>query len=113
MSTITTDLPAEIPERAKKNILYRICYKIASNHIFTAVITLLIFVNTGVLASERYPENKHYYHIVEWANTFFTYCFLAEMIIKLLGLGVKEYARDDFNKFDAAIVILSMVEIAV
>ena len=46
------------------------------------------------------------------ANTVFTYCFLAEMIIKLLGLGVKDYARDGFNRFDAAIVILSMVEIA-
>ena len=48
----------------------------------------------------------------ELANTIFTYCFLAEMIIKLLGLGVKDYARDGFNRFDAAIVILSMVEIA-
>ena len=35
------------------------------------------------------------------------------MIIKLLGLGVKDYKRDGFNLFDAAIVILSMVEIAV
>ena len=35
------------------------------------------------------------------------------MIIKLLGLGVIEYKRDGFNLFDAAIVILSMVEIAV
>lgn len=34
------------------------------------------------------------------------------MIIKLLGLGVKDYTRDGFNRFDAAIVILSMVEIA-
>lgn len=35
------------------------------------------------------------------------------MIIKLLGLGVKEYKRDPFNIFDAALVILSMVEIVI
>ena len=73
---------------------------------------MLIFLNTGVLASEKYPENQDFVDIVEWANTFFTYCFLAEMIIKLLGLGIKEYSKDGFNLFDAAIVILSMVEIA-
>ena len=46
-------------------------------------------------------------------NTFFTYCFLLEMIIKLLGQGVKKYADDGFNIFDASIVIISMFEIAI
>ena len=79
---------------------------------FTALITLLIVLNTIVLASDRYPENVEFKTEEEWANKVFTYCFLAEMIIKLLGLGVKAYARDGFNLFDATIVVLSMVEIA-
>jgi hypothetical protein len=32
------------------------------------------------------------------------------MIIKLFGLGLKEYVRDKFNLFDAFIVILSVVD---
>jgi hypothetical protein len=32
------------------------------------------------------------------------------MVIKLLGLGFTEYAKDNFNKFDAVIVVLSLVE---
>lgn len=32
------------------------------------------------------------------------------MIIKVTGLGVREYVRDSFNIFDAAIVILSLVD---
>lgn len=32
------------------------------------------------------------------------------MIIKLVGLGIKEYVRDKFNLFDAFIVILSFVD---
>jgi hypothetical protein len=35
------------------------------------------------------------------------------MVIKLLGLGFKTYAKDSFNLFDAVIVTLSMVEFAV
>ena len=38
---------------------------------------------------------------------------MAELIIKLLGLGVREYGRDSFNIFDAFIVVLSLVDIIV
>ena len=37
--------------------------------------------------------------------------FLAEMIIKLAGLGFRDYVRDGFNDFDGILVIISMVEI--
>ena len=33
------------------------------------------------------------------------------MIIKLFGLGIKEYGRDFYNWFDAILVITSLVEI--
>ena len=46
-------------------------------------------------------------------NEFFTWCFVAELVIKLIGLGVKEYARDSFNLFDALVVVLSLVDIIV
>lgn len=35
------------------------------------------------------------------------------MVIKLIGLGFKEYARDSFNLFDASIVLLSLVDVIV
>ena len=56
LSTLTSDYQFDMPERAQKNCLFKICYKIASHHMFTGIITLLIFVNTGVLALDQYPE---------------------------------------------------------
>ena len=44
-------------------------------------------------------------------NSFFTWAFVAEMVIKLFGLGFKEYAKDTFNIFDAVVVALSMIEL--
>ena len=111
-ATEGTNQPA-IPERAEKNCLYKLCFIIASHHMFTVFITLLIILNTVVLATDSYPENEALTTEAEMANSFFTWCFAAEMIIKLLGLGVKEYTRDGFNLFDAAVVILSMIEIAI
>jgi hypothetical protein len=40
----------------------------------------------------------------------FSWVFAIEMLIKLAGLGLKEYVRDKFNLFDAFIVILSIVD---
>lgn len=35
------------------------------------------------------------------------------MLIKLIGLGFREYARDSFNLFDALIVVLSVVDMII
>lgn len=33
------------------------------------------------------------------------------MIIKLIGLGFKDYVKDTFNIFDAVVVALSLIEL--
>ena len=86
---------------------------VCSSSIFTISITLLIIANTVVLASDSYPEDRKIADEAAAANDFFTFCFLAEMIIKLLGLGPKAYTKEGFNLFDAAIVVLSMIEFAI
>jgi len=84
--------------------------KLSENKIFSAVITVLILSNTFVLALDRYPvPNENY--ALEIFNYFFFTCFAIEMIIKLVGLGFKLYAKDKFNIFDGVIVIISSVEI--
>jgi hypothetical protein len=40
----------------------------------------------------------------------FSWVFAGEMLLKLAGLGLKEYVRDKFNLFDAFIVIMSMID---
>ena len=42
-----------------------------------------------------------------------TYYFAVEMLLKLLGYGIKDYVRDVFNLFDGLIVVLSIVEIII
>ena len=47
-----------IPERAQRNCLFKACYLICTHYLFTLIITLLIIVNTIVLAFDSYPEDK-------------------------------------------------------
>ena len=69
--------------------------------------------NTIVLALDKYPEDPSLTKVTQSLNTFFTWAFVVEMVIKLIGLGFKEYARDSFNIFDAIIVVLSLIELIV
>ena len=74
---------------------------------------MFIIANTIVLALDKYPEDPNEMKIVDILNEVFTWAFIIEMVIKLIGLGFREYARDSFNLFDALIVVLSIVDIIV
>ena len=84
---------------------------ICTHFMFTVIITVLIITNTIVLAFDQYPEDAELNDLAESLNDVFTYVFIGEMIIKLVGLGFKEYARDSFNIFDAIIVIVSIIDL--
>jgi hypothetical protein len=73
-------------------------------------LTLIIITNTVVLALDRHPISEEYAEKLEIINSALSWLFFVEMIFKLIGLGVKEYARDKYNIFDAFIVILSIIE---
>jgi len=47
------------------------------------------------------------------ANMVFTVVFVMEMLLKVFGLGVRQYWFNNWNKFDAVIVVLSIVDIVV
>ena len=73
----------------------------------------MILLNTLSLASEHYEENPAVTETNVVANLFFTVIFAVEMLLKLYGLGCRDYVADNFNNFDAFIVIMSYVELVV
>lgn len=42
-----------------------------------------------------------------------SYIFIAEMVVKLLGMGIRDYCADSFNVFDGTVVTISIVEMIV
>lgn len=67
-------------------------------------------MNTVVLGFDSYPRNIERFEIAEQINDIVVWFFVVEMLIKLVGLGFKEYARDSFNIFDALLVIISLID---
>ena len=57
-------------------------------------------------------ESPTYASVLNIGNMVFTGFFCIEMAMKLFALHFFEYLCDAFNIFDAVVVILSIVEIA-
>ena len=78
---------------------------------YTSVLTLFIILNSIVLATEFYNQPQWLTDFQNIANIVFTIIFAIEMIIALIGLGLKGYISDGFNIFDGVIVIFSLLEL--
>ena len=79
---------------------------------FNPLFVVLILVNTLVLAMEYDGMPKTYGDTLATINLVLTIAFIVEMVFKVLGLGPRKYVQDSFNIFDAVVVIMSIVELA-
>ena len=59
---------------------------------------------------DRYPIDLSTASNLESINNVTTWIFVMEMVVKVLGMGLKTYAMDSMNQFDAIVVIISIVE---
>lgn len=82
------------------------------NEWFNFAIFLLIIGNTAVIASYKSGQSEETAHVLDLCNLIFSTIFLVEMILKLLGLGFKEYLSDNYNILDAIIVAVSVLDIS-
>ena len=102
-----------VPKRARENAVYLICYKICTSNIFSSSMVLAICLNTCILSLDQYPIQKDTKFVLEVLNETLSWVFFLEMCIMMVGLGLTTYAKDSFNIFDASVVLLSIVEIAI
>jgi len=86
-------------------------YKLATNRWFTNTVTLVILMNTIILATDHYPYTSEYSSNTERANFFCTTFFVIDMVLKLFALGIREYCQSGFNLFDSFVVFMSLIEL--
>ena len=74
---------------------------------------MVIIINTIVLAQDRYGIDKDFEDSLEKINYILSGIFFMEMVMMILGLGFQEYIKDNFNIFDALVVLISIVDIGI
>ncbi|KAI5699386.1 hypothetical protein M8J75_002088 [Diaphorina citri] len=88
----------------------RACRKAVKSQGFYWLIIILVFLNTGVLATEHYQQPKWLDSFQEVTNIFFVALFTMEMTLKMYSLGFQGYFVSLFNRFDCFVVIGSIGE---
>jgi len=71
---------------------------------------ICILINTITLSLDRFPISDSESFIHEKINSISTFVFIVEMLIKIIGLGLKTYLSDSMNLFDCVVCIVSLIE---
>ena len=93
---------------APKNACRLRVYNIVRQDYFDFFITSIIALNTITMCMDYYGADETYLQALEICNLVFVGIFTAEAVLKLTGLGPTYYFYIDWNKFDFAVVILSL-----
>ena len=83
-------------------------FKIALSKFLEITIVVSIILNVLVMAMAYYEMPVAYADGLDYINEFFSWIFITEMLIKLFGLGWKQYAQSSWNLFDFFIVNVSI-----
>lgn len=73
----------------------------------------LILINIACLAMYHVEMPDGLTVALFWLNVAFTVIFLVEVVVKLIGLGIKQYFQDRWCLFDFFVALLSLVQIAI
>lgn len=73
--------------------------------------TFLVLLNTITLSLNKYPLDAEMESFLELTNTLFTWFFIYEMFVKILGIGISKYVGDRMNWLDGGIVLISIFEL--
>jgi hypothetical protein len=69
-------------------------------------------LNVVTMACRHYGQSDGWKDFLVVSNLIFVAIFTAEAVLKMYGLGLKEYFRTKWNRFDFIIVVLSYVGLA-
>jgi hypothetical protein len=73
----------------------------------------VIIANAIVMALIWYRMPNSLERATDILNYVFTLCFVLEMAFKLVGLGLRGYASQGMNLFDAVVTVAGVVEMSI
>jgi len=86
--------------------------RVVTHKLFSEISLAVVFANTVVLSLDHYPMTHSMSANLELAHFVFLSLFVVEMLLKLGGLGWKNYFLDKFNIFDAVIILCDVIEVS-
>ncbi|XP_008065304.1 voltage-dependent L-type calcium channel subunit alpha-1S isoform X1 [Carlito syrichta] len=87
------------------------CHDIVKSKAFYWLVILIVALNTLSIASEHHNQPLWLTHLQDVANRVLLALFTIEMLMKMYGLGLRQYFMSLFNRFDCFVVCSGILEI--
>ncbi|XP_068930637.1 voltage-dependent L-type calcium channel subunit alpha-1S isoform X1 [Petaurus breviceps papuanus] len=97
--------------RQWNRIFRRKCQEVVKSRLFYWLVILVVALNTLSIASEHYRQPLWLTHLQDVANRVLLILFTIEMLMKMYGLGLRQYFMSVFNRFDCFVVCSGLIEI--
>ncbi|XP_045715996.1 voltage-dependent L-type calcium channel subunit alpha-1S isoform X2 [Phyllostomus hastatus] len=87
------------------------CHDAVKSRAFYWLVILIVALNTLSVASEHHHQPEWLTHLQDVANRVLLALFAAEMLMKMYGLGPRQYFMSVFNRFDCFVVCSGVLEL--
>ncbi|KAM5301400.1 voltage-dependent L-type calcium channel subunit alpha-1S [Glossophaga mutica] len=87
------------------------CHDVIKSRAFYWLVILIVALNTLSVASEHHHQPEWLTHLQDVANRVLLSLFAVEMLVKMYGLGLRQYFMSVFNRFDCFVVCSGVLEI--
>ncbi|NWX23478.1 CAC1S protein, partial [Aegotheles bennettii] len=88
----------------------RKCRDVVKSKFFYWLVILLVALNTLSIASEHHFQPDWLTRVQDNANRVLLALFVAEMLLKMYALGLRQYFMSLFNRFDCFVVCAGILE---
>ncbi|XP_061205394.1 voltage-dependent L-type calcium channel subunit alpha-1S isoform X4 [Neopsephotus bourkii] len=88
----------------------RKCRDVVKSKFFYWLVILLVALNTFSIASEHHLQPEWLTQVQDNANRVLLALFVAEMLLKMYALGLRQYFMSLFNRFDCFVVCAGVLE---
>ncbi|KAM6217306.1 voltage-dependent L-type calcium channel subunit alpha-1S [Rhynchocyon petersi] len=87
------------------------CHDVVKSRVFYWLVILVVALNTLSIASEHHNQPLWLTYLQDVANRVLLTLFTIEMLMKMYGLGLRQYFMSIFNRFDCFVVCSGILEI--
>ncbi|XP_006834218.1 PREDICTED: voltage-dependent L-type calcium channel subunit alpha-1S [Chrysochloris asiatica] len=87
------------------------CHDVVKSRVFYWLVILIVALNTLSIASEHHNQPLWLTYLQDVANRVLLTLFTIEMLMKMYGLGLRQYFMSIFNRFDCFVVCSGILEI--
>ncbi|XP_075298802.1 voltage-dependent L-type calcium channel subunit alpha-1S isoform X2 [Opisthocomus hoazin] len=96
--------------RRWNRVFRRKCRDVVKSKFFYWLVILLVALNTLSIASEHHFQPEWLTRVQDTASWVLLALFVAEMLLKMYALGLRQYFMSLFNRFDCFVVCAGILE---